>query len=336
MPIVVSDAEEALVQEQLEQLHDHHSEAHEDDIVSIALPAADGEEDIFGLAGTARRRHAVDRRRLRAPVPAAVDLEDRDLRARARGQRPRGDPAPRRRRAVGRPVQLHHLRRRAPAPAQPDDQRRGARRGLPRRGRLARGEGRADPGPAAGVHRRPGPRGGRRPARRPARLRRPQPRDQLPHALAGDDLRRHRGQPRGVPVDVLGAGHHQRALDPRRDARERRGQPAHRRARARHPPRPRRRQRDDDLRDVRRHRRVGHRRRHPGEERGVGRDRRGDAGTPGARDVLARPRRARQLRARPGGVPRAVRALRAAHVLVARPDPLRAPAPHRRAAPDAV
>jgi glutaminase len=50
---VVSDAEEALVQEQLEQLHDHHSEAHEDDIVSIALPAADGEEDIFGLAGTA-------------------------------------------------------------------------------------------------------------------------------------------------------------------------------------------------------------------------------------------------------------------------------------------
>ena len=50
---MVSDAEEALVQEQLEAVHDHHSEAHEDDIVSIALPAAEGEEDVFGLAGTA-------------------------------------------------------------------------------------------------------------------------------------------------------------------------------------------------------------------------------------------------------------------------------------------
>ena len=103
MPIVVSDAEEALVQEQLEQLHDHHSEAHEDDIVSIALPAADGEEDIFGLAGTAVDgtqwtvgdcEHRFALQSISKIVTYALALEDNGREATLRhvGVEPSGDP----------------------------------------------------------------------------------------------------------------------------------------------------------------------------------------------------------------------------------------------------
>jgi glutaminase len=100
---VVSDAEEALVQEQLEQLHDHHSDAHEDDIVSIALPAADGEEDIFGLAGTSvdGTQWTVGDCEFRFPLQSiskvvtyALALEDNGREATLRhvGVEPSGDP----------------------------------------------------------------------------------------------------------------------------------------------------------------------------------------------------------------------------------------------------
>ncbi len=289
------------------QLHDHHSEAHEDDIVSIALPAADGEEDIFGLAGTAvdgtqwtvgdcELRFALQS--ISKVVTYALALEDNGREATLRhvGVEPSGDP-------------FNSITF--------DDEHQRPHNPMINAGALVAAylvAGRLAEEKVARILARlrvftgvRGPRGGHRPARRPARLGRPQPRDQLPHALAGDDRRQHRGQParctcrcarcgsppassRRLGATLANGGVNpltgERALDT--------------------PPRPRRRQRDDDLRDVRRHRRVGHRRRHPGEERGVGWDRRGDAGAPGARDVLARPRRARQLGARPGRVPRAV------------------------------
>jgi glutaminase len=100
---VVSDAEEALVQEQLEAVHDHHSDAHEDDIVSIALPAAEGEEDVFGLAGTAvdGTQWTVGDCEFRFPLQSiskvvtyALALEDngRETTLRHVGVEPSGDP----------------------------------------------------------------------------------------------------------------------------------------------------------------------------------------------------------------------------------------------------
>ena len=100
---MVSDAEEALVQEQLEQLHDHHSEAHEDDIVSIALPAADGAEDVFGLAGTSVDgtqwtvgdcEHRFPLQSISKIVTYALALEDNGREAMLRhvGVEPSGDP----------------------------------------------------------------------------------------------------------------------------------------------------------------------------------------------------------------------------------------------------
>ncbi|GAA4774501.1 hypothetical protein GCM10023200_03740 [Actinomycetospora chlora] len=100
---MVSDAEEALVQEQLEAVHDHHSDAHEDDIVSIALPAAEGEEDVFGLAGTAvdGTQWTVGDCEFRFPLQSiskvvtyALALEDngRETTLRHVGVEPSGDP----------------------------------------------------------------------------------------------------------------------------------------------------------------------------------------------------------------------------------------------------
>jgi glutaminase len=100
---VVSDAEEALVQEQLEQLHDHHVDEHEEDIVSIALPAAEGEEDVFGLAGTSvdGTQWTVGDCEFRFPLQSiskvvtyALALEDngRETTLRHVGVEPSGDP----------------------------------------------------------------------------------------------------------------------------------------------------------------------------------------------------------------------------------------------------
>jgi glutaminase len=100
---VVSDAEEALVQEQLEAVHDEHSDGHEDDIVSIALPAAEGEEDVFGLAGTAVDgtqwtvgdcEHRFPLQSISKIVTYALALEDngRETTLRHVGVEPSGDP----------------------------------------------------------------------------------------------------------------------------------------------------------------------------------------------------------------------------------------------------
>jgi glutaminase len=100
---VVSDAEEALVQEQLEQLHDHHADQHEEDIVSIALPAAQDEEDVFGLAGTAVDgttwtvgdcEHRFPLQSISKVITYALALEDNGREATLRhvGVEPSGDP----------------------------------------------------------------------------------------------------------------------------------------------------------------------------------------------------------------------------------------------------
>jgi glutaminase len=100
---VVSDAEEALVQEQLEQLHDHHADEHDEDIVSIALPAAQDEEDVFGLAGTAIDGtrwtvgdcdHRFPLQSISKVVTYALALEDngRETTLRHVGVEPSGDP----------------------------------------------------------------------------------------------------------------------------------------------------------------------------------------------------------------------------------------------------
>ena len=100
---MVSDAEEALVQEQLEQLLEHHADEHEEDIVSIALPAAEGEEDVFGLAGTAvdGTQWTVGDCEFRFPLQSiskvvtyALALEDngRETTLRHVGVEPSGDP----------------------------------------------------------------------------------------------------------------------------------------------------------------------------------------------------------------------------------------------------
>lgn len=100
---MVSDAEEALVQEQLEQLHDHHADQHDEDIVSIALPAAQDEEDVFGLAGTAVDgtqwtigdcEHRFPLQSISKLVTYALALEDngRETTLRHVGVEPSGDP----------------------------------------------------------------------------------------------------------------------------------------------------------------------------------------------------------------------------------------------------
>jgi len=100
---VVSDAEEALVQEQLEQLHDHHADQHDEDIVSIALPAAQDEEDVFGLAGTAVDgtqwtvgdcEHRFPLQSISKVITYALALEDNGREATLRhvGVEPSGDP----------------------------------------------------------------------------------------------------------------------------------------------------------------------------------------------------------------------------------------------------
>ena len=100
---MVSDAEEALVQEQLEQLHDHHADQHDEDIVSIALPAAQDEEDVFGLAGTAVDGtqwtvgdcgHRFPMQSLSKVITYALALEDngRETTLRHVGVEPSGDP----------------------------------------------------------------------------------------------------------------------------------------------------------------------------------------------------------------------------------------------------
>ena len=100
---MVSDAEEALVQEQLEQLHDHHADQHEEDIVSIALPAAQDEEDVFGLAGTAVDgtqwtvgdcEHRFPLQSISKVITYALALEDNGREATLRhvGVEPSGDP----------------------------------------------------------------------------------------------------------------------------------------------------------------------------------------------------------------------------------------------------
>ena len=100
---MVSDAEEALVQEQLEQLHDHHADQHEEDIVSIALPAAQDEEDVFGLAGTAVDgtqwtvgdcEHRFPLQSISKVITYALALEDdgREATLRHVGVEPSGDP----------------------------------------------------------------------------------------------------------------------------------------------------------------------------------------------------------------------------------------------------
>lgn len=100
---MVSDAEEALVQEQLEQLHDHHADQHDEDIVSIALPAAQDEEDVFGLAGTAVDGtrwtvgdcdHRFPLQSISKVITYALALEDNGREATLRhvGVEPSGDP----------------------------------------------------------------------------------------------------------------------------------------------------------------------------------------------------------------------------------------------------
>lgn len=48
---MVTAAEENLVQEQLEEVHEHHS-GHEDEVVFYDTPEAEADGDVFGLAGT--------------------------------------------------------------------------------------------------------------------------------------------------------------------------------------------------------------------------------------------------------------------------------------------
>ncbi len=99
---MVTAAEENLVQEQLEELHDQHS-GHEDEVVAIALPAADGEEDVFGLAGTdvdgtqwsvGDCDHRFALQSISKVITYALALEDngRDATLRHVGVEPSGDP----------------------------------------------------------------------------------------------------------------------------------------------------------------------------------------------------------------------------------------------------
>lgn len=99
---MVSDAEEALVQEQLEELHDQHS-GHEDEVVALALPVSADDEDVFALAGTAIDgtqwsvgdcAHRFALQSISKVVTYAVALEDngRETTLRHVGVEPSGDP----------------------------------------------------------------------------------------------------------------------------------------------------------------------------------------------------------------------------------------------------
>ena len=190
-----------------------------------------GARPLRDLPGVGRRR-AVLRGRPRPAVRAPVDLQGVRLRARAGRQPPGGRPGARRRRAQRRRVQLDRVRRATPPSVQPDGQRGRARDHRSGARRERRAQDRAAARRHADVRGRRRSGGQRADVRARAAPRRSQPRDGVPHARRGDARRRRRGAAGAVPAPVLGPGDLRAARGHGRHARQRGGQPVHRRARA--------------------------------------------------------------------------------------------------------
>ena len=176
-----------------------------------------------------RRRLRLRRGRPRGPLHHPVGLQGDRLWPGARGLGPCRGAAADRRRAVGRPVQLDHLRREQQPAVQPDgqcrrDRRRGADQG-PRQGRAARAHARD-----LRALRRPS--GGHRRAGLPLRDRdrAPQPRDRLSRAQCRDDRGQCRGASRPLFHAMLDPGHGARPRGDGGDAGQWRHQPGHRRS----------------------------------------------------------------------------------------------------------
>ncbi len=227
-----------------------------------------------------------------------VDLQALRLRARAGRARPGRGARRGRRRAVRRGVRRALAGAGVGAAAQPDDQRRRARRAHP--GRRAGDPVRADPGRAVGV-RRPPARGGRGGVPLRDRDRVPQLRHRQHAAQPRHDPRAARAGRRRLHPAVRGPGHRPRPRADGRDPRQRRHQPAHRGAGGRRGRRPADAERDGHLGDVRRRRRLDLDRRLPRQERRLRRDHRRAARPARDLGVLTaarppRPQRARRSR----------------------------------------
>ena len=196
------------------------------------------------------RRLRVRDRRQPPAVHVAVDVEAVRLRSRARGSRQTRRPEAHRRRADRRRVQRDQSRAQHRAAVQPDDQRGRDRVHVARARSLGRGSLATDPEPVRRVRRTVADAGrGRVPVG--DRQRPSQPRDRTHAAQLRDS--RHGRRPGARPVfpSMLDPGDVPRREPHGGDARDRRHQPADRRARDLGRARRRSAEPHDDVRDVR-------------------------------------------------------------------------------------